>query len=193
MVTVENNQMHAGPLTRAIAEFLASELNGRGFAVYSGHGGEGAIMGQIVSSLKEEYKNGDELAHLDIAIVRQATNQVVVLIEIEETTDKPKTLVSDLFGTLMGNSVSLPGKPKSTVGSYTTLIIMVKGTNHEGRNKQIRKIVLKAKASLETRNSEIGDIVVEPFSSYEELKNALVEQINPTLLAINEKPLQAGK
>jgi hypothetical protein len=47
----------------------------------------------VVGHFGKEYKSGALLAFLDIAVVSQDTDKVIALIEIEETTDKPKVLL----------------------------------------------------------------------------------------------------
>jgi hypothetical protein len=166
-----------GVLTRAAAAYIAGKLRGTVFDIYSDHGSKGADRGKIVSSINEEYKRGDELAQLDIAVVNRVTNQIIALVEIEESTVKPKTILGDVFGTLTGNFISLPGKPKSTVGNYTTLIVICKGRNHEIRNDHIREKALIVKPALRTRNSEIGEIVIKTFTGSKKLYPVLLDEI----------------
>ncbi len=170
-----------GQLTAELAQSIREELSTKGYDVYCGHGKAGPLTGKIVSSINEPYKRGDELGHLDIAIVKKDTNQAVVLIEIEETNDKPKTLFSDVFGALMGNFVSLPHKGKIVVGSQTTLIIFCKGENHKERIKHIEEKAKMARCTLGTGNSEIGNIVIEPFTNEGELKKRFMEQIKAAM------------
>lgn len=170
-----------GRSTSDVAKAIRAKMNKRGFDVYCGHGEKGPFIGKIVSSIKEKYKRGDELAHLDIAIVKKDTNDAVALIEIEETNDKPKTLLSDLFGTLMGNFISLPGQGKIAVGNQTTLIMVVKGKNHGARNKYICEKAMMAKPTLGTGNSQIGNIVINSFTDNEKLKKVLVRKINEAI------------
>ena len=172
-----------GQLTADLAQLIREEMNTRGFDVYCGHGKAGPFTGKIVSSIIERYKRGDELGHLDIAIVKKDTKDpdALVLIEIEETNDKPKTLFSDVFGTLMGNFISLPHQGKSTVGDQTTLIIVCKGRNHECRNKHIEEKAKLARSVLWTGNSQIGNIVIKSFTSEDELKKIFVEQIDEVI------------
>ena len=170
-----------GQLTADLAQSIREEMNTRGFDVYCGHGAAGTFTGQIVSSTEEIYKRGDELGHLDIAIVKRDTNEAVALIEIEETNDKPKTLFSDVFGTLMGNFISLPRKGKTMVGNPTTLIIICKGKNHEDRNKHIEEKAKMARSALGTGNAEIGNIVIESFTTHGELKKVLMDRIEEAI------------
>jgi hypothetical protein len=170
-----------GQLTADLAQSIREEMSNRGFDVYCGHGKAGTFTGQIVSSTEEMYKRGDELGHLDIAIVKKETNDAVALIEIEETNDKPKTVFSDVFGTLMGNFITLPHKGKSTVGNQTTLIILCKGEKHEDRIRHIEEKARMTRSALGTGNSEIGNIVIRPFASKAQLKKRLIKQINKAI------------
>jgi hypothetical protein len=109
-------------------------------------------------------------------------NKVIALIEIEETTDTPKTLIGDVFTTLMGNSVHLPGRNKiAEVGKWTTLIVLGKGARHDERIKQINKIVNIAKLDFGTGNSKIGNVVIESFPNNERLEKILVEHIDEAI------------
>ena len=116
-------------------------------------------------------------------VVEKATGRVVVLIEIEETTDTPKTFLGDIFGLLMGRSITFRGKSnigKSSdrkIGNWTTLIILGKGSGCESRNEWIRALALKAKSVLDTENSSIGDIVIMDYEEKPSWKMLLEEQI----------------
>jgi len=119
-----------GQLTAATAKSIMDEMNRKGYDVYYDHGEpSNSNVGKIVSSVVKKYRRGDELGQLDIAIVKKDSNDIVALIEIEETNDRPKTLLSDVFGTLTGNFISLPGRDGSTVEDLTTLIILAKVKN----------------------------------------------------------------
>jgi len=170
-----------GILTWEATKFIRDNLNKNLFDLYYHHGEASAFRGQIVSSIEEEYKRGDRLAQLDIAIVKKDTDDAVVLIEIEDTTDKPKTLISDLFGTLMGNFISLRGNRKLRVGNHTTLIILAKGKNHEDRIIHIREKAVLAKPHMGTKNSVIGNIVIEPFADGKELNTMVMKKINEAI------------
>lgn len=171
-----------GQLTAAAAKSITDEMNRKGYDVYYDHGKpSNPNVGKIVSSIVKEYRRGDELGQLDIAIVKKDTNDIIVLIEIEETNDRPKTLLSDVFGTLTGNFISLPGKDESTVGDLTTLIIIGKGEKHRDRNEHIREKAMMAKSALGTGNSQIGNIVIKSFSNDEKLEIVLMKQIDEAI------------
>ena len=121
---------------------------------------------------------GEELSQLDIAIIERATKRAVVLIEIEENSDTPKKFLGDIFGLLMGRSVSFDGNSSNwNIGNWTTLIILGKGKNHGDRNELIREMALKAKSALGTENSMIGNIVILDSEEKAFWKKVVREQI----------------
>jgi hypothetical protein len=158
----------------------------RGFKVLHDHGiaPSKENIGKIVSTLHKEYKNGDELSQLDIAFVNQDTNQIAILLEIEETTDKPKTFLGDIFGVLFGEYIFFKRKALFIKANTLLVVVGVNRTNHDVRNKGIQKQVNRAKANLGTRNARIRKVVVKTFAN----EQKLIEQL-PLLLEslINRK------
>ena len=167
---------------KATAE-IGRNLKIEGCDVFYDHDEPSSFVGKIASSIDKTPAMGEELSQLDIAIIEKITNKVVALIEVEETTDTPKTFLGDIFGILMGKSVSFKGNSSEDnssgwkIGNWTTLIIIGKGKNHEMRNDYLSEMAIKAKSALETENSKIGDIVVKTFSEEKPLKDVLMKQI----------------
>ena len=158
---------------------IAKSLKFQGYDVFYDHGDSAdPNVGTIVSSMEKVPAMGEEFSQLDIAIIERATKRALALIEIEETTDTPKTFLGDIFGFLMGRSISFRGNSGSwKIGNWTTLVILGKGKNHEGRNELIHDMALKAKSVLGTENSMIGDIVIKDSADKASLKEKLREQI----------------
>ena len=170
-----------GQYTVAAAEAITDEMDKRGFDVYYDHGKKSDRVGTIAVSFEKKLHNDSQISQLDIAIVdRQANNyRIIALIEIEDTTDNPKTLIGDVFTTLMGDSVHLPDRSKTAnVGAWTTLIILGKSGRHPDRLKEISKKVNRTKLDFGTENSKIGNIVIDFFPSADELKKILLDHIN---------------
>lgn len=175
-------RLSPGQLTREAALSIEKSLRERGYDIYYDHGGiKNTFMGKIVSSLKEEYRRGEELAQLDITVVKRGTKEVVALIEIEETNDKPKTLLGDVFGTLMGNFISVPVVGSVKVGKHTSLIIIARGENHKDRNRHIVEKTMVIKSTLGTGNSELGNIVIKSFANAEELGSVTRDAIEEAI------------
>ncbi len=84
---------------------IGAKLTFDGYDIFYDHGTSSENVGKIVSTLKKEYGRDDELSQLDIAVVEQDSDKAVLLVEIEETSDRPKTFLGDIFGVLFGNHI----------------------------------------------------------------------------------------
>lgn len=163
-----NLRLH-GQLTAKIAQNITPYWKRMGYDVLSDHGSSSENVGKIVSVIKKEYHREDELSQLDIAIVKQGSNQLVVLVEIEETTVKPKTFLGDIFGVLFGEYICFKRK-ELLIGDFTTLIVVgVNKTNHKDRNENILEQVNRVKTSLGTQNARIGKVVIKTYADGTEL------------------------
>jgi hypothetical protein len=146
---------------------IAGNLKFDGFKVYYDHDIANDNVGKIVSAISEKIGRGDELSQLDIAIVEEESNNAIVLVEIEETNDRPKTFLGDIFGILFGNYVSFKGK-KLNIGRFTTLILAgVSKIDHDIRNEYIQEKVKDIRIS--TLNAGIGNVLVKTYKSSDEL------------------------
>jgi endonuclease-3 len=161
-----------GELTAEIGKNLSIE----GYDVFYDHGVPGENVGNIVSTLEEKYRREDELSQLDIAIVEKNSDpkdRVVVLVEIEETNDRPKTILSDIFGVLFGEHVYFK-RNKLQIGEFTTLIVVgISQVGHEVRNQKIQDLVNKLIGKLETQNARIGKVVIKTYRNEDDLSGEL--------------------
>jgi len=170
-----------GQLTSAVARSITGEMNKKGYDVYYDHDKAGEFVGTIAVTIEEKLSREKEISQLDIAVVKRNSNKVIALIEIEETTDNPKTLIGDIFAVLMGNSIYRPRREKMDVREWTTLIIIGKGSGHKDRNEHIQKMANDAKSALGTANSRIGNIVIESVSANEDLDKVLMKKIDEAI------------
>jgi len=99
-----------GEITADIGKSLKYE----GYDIFYDHGTSSKNVGKIVSTLEKDYDREDELSQLDIAIVEQNSDKVAVLVKIEETSDRPKTLLGDIFGILLGKHIFYSSTRKSS-------------------------------------------------------------------------------
>ena len=148
----------------------------KGYDVFYDHGTPSKNVGNIVSTLEEKYGREDELSQLDIAIIEKSSDlreRAVVLVEIEETNDRPKTLLGDIFGFLFGEHVFFKGE-ELEIGDYTTLIVVGIGRDkHSNRNQHIQHYANKIKAGLGTNNSRIGKVIIQTYQRKNDLLSEL--------------------
>ena len=76
-----------------ITVIIASNLDIEGYDVFYDHGDPAnENVGKIAVWYGDDEKpeRDTELSQLDIAIVKKGTNKAIVLVEVEETSDRPK-------------------------------------------------------------------------------------------------------
>ena len=178
-IDTSSNASSHGQLTAKIAREIAPFWEGRGYQVLYDHDPKSNTVGKVVSSFGDlPYDRGTQLSHVDIAIVEPAHEKVFALIEIEETTNKPKTILGDILGVLMGEHISFGKDRPLLVNEQTVLLVFVKSrVSRDVRNNYLRKKILKTKSNLLTLNSVIERIYIKEFNNDAELS-----ALAPTML-----------
>lgn len=181
--------MTNGTMTTKAARILRRELAPHGFDVLYGHGQAGIDPAQNLGKLRSwfgsEYKTTTMLADLDIAVVVRATSQMIALIEIEETTTKPKVLLGDALATLLGSHITFQGNRELLVGPWTTLIVLAHGAMplNQSRIAFLEHQVNQIKDHLTTPNANIRRVIVVGFENEMELEQTLSALIQEAVIA----------
>lgn len=180
--------MARGEWTTQVARKLLEEFSQQGLDVLHDHGDKDSdlkgALGKLRSWFGPASTHETGLADLDLAIVaRDKKKKVYALIEIEETTAKPKVILGDVFATLLGSGITFPGRGPLNVGIWTTLIVLVHKPqpSHKRRLAYLEQQVNQLKTHLSTRNASIGRIVLDTFQDETELKDKLERLIKEAL------------
>jgi len=185
--------MADGALTMKMARVLGQEIKWQYWEVLCGHGEPGIdpveSLGKLRAWYSPKYANSSILADLDIAIVQRNTNQVVALIEVEETTCKPKVLLGNVLATLMGSQISFQGKRHLSVGTRTTLIVLAKCPTraYKDRIAFLQEQLIPVTAHLMTPNAAIGQVVMDGFLDELELEEKLKMHIQAAITEAEQK------
>ena len=99
---------------------------------------------------------------------RQALALLAYLVEIKETTDKPKLVLGDVLATLTGDDVAF-GTRRLQAGPWTTLVIRVRGKARV-RLDYLAQQIGKMRSVLTTGNAGIGRLVVEGYRNQAEFE-----------------------
>lgn len=172
-----------GDLTAEIGEALRQELAAKPYDVLHDHGPKAKHVGKIVSWFGDAKAPTREtaLSQLDIAVVERDSGKACVLIEIEETNNRPKNLLGDVFGTLMGDRVTFRGRVLK-VGAWTTLIVMGYGTgSQQPRNDLLVRNARACQPHLLPANRAIGDMIIESYGNDAELERMLKRLVHRAL------------
>ena len=183
--------MSHGALTAHVARSLAGSLSDRPVDVLFDHGEQGVdppqCLGEIVSWYGTHYGATACLALLDIAVVRQESDQAVALIEIEESAAPPKVLLGDAFATLLGDHITFQGNHALEVGKWTTLIVLVHAAG-EGKQQQVAELahrVREVKPFLTSGNASIGHILIDTFADADELEKTVTQLVIPMVRPVS--------
>ncbi len=171
-----------GELTVQIAKIISPILETRGYKVLYDHGVSSKNVGKIVSALERDYAREDELSQLDIAIVDQS-DKAIVLVEIEETSGRPKTFLGDIFGVLFGNHVYFKHSELIVDESTSLVVVGVCKTDHPKRNQHIQDHVNQIKTILSTQNAAIGKVEIKIYSNEKELLKELPTAVDVALMS----------
>jgi hypothetical protein len=170
-----------GELTAEMGERLERDLKPKEYDVLYDHGPSEDNVGKIVSGFGDQYDRESELSQLDIAVVKKNPDRTVVLMEIEETNDRPKTYLGDVFGVLMGDHIRFGGGRNLSVDERTTLLVVgISKVDHKRRNEHILGQVNMDESGLSTANSKIGKVVIRTFIDEHELFESLLSMLDST-------------
>lgn len=179
--------MANGALTTQVARSLQHEFDLQGFDLLHDHGKKGIDptdkLGKLRSWFGPALKFESVLADLDIAIVSHHDKKIYALIEIEETTEKPKVILGDILATLIGKGIAFKGKHDLQVGEWTTFFVMVYVTRQSQSDRLafLSEQVNNIKRNLTTPNASIGRIIIDTFSDDVQLEGKLRQHINEAI------------
>ncbi len=115
---------------------------------------------------------------------------MIALIEIEETTTKPKKKVSCFWvmrnlATLLGGHITFQGNRELLVGPWTTLIVLAHGAMplNQSRIAFLEHQVNQIKDHLTTPNANIRRVIVVGFENEMELEQTLSALIQEAVIA----------
>jgi len=140
-------------------------------------------VGEIASwfGLEENRSRRTRLSQLDIAVVERNTDKVFALIEVEETINKPKTLLGDVFAALWGNYFTFGDVSNHcalSIGNWTTLIVMCKDSDDD--KDRIGFLNNNVETLIAAQSGEyplIRKVFIESFTDELELERKLKNQI----------------
>ena len=179
--------MANGELTAQIAYSLQHEFKHVEIDVLHDHRKKDADLpgklGKLRSWFGTEFKSEALLADVDIAIVSKKDKKIYALIEIEETTDKPKVILGDVLAILLGSGIAFKGNHELLVGKWTTLIVIGYDVHnlHLERLAFFTKQVNDLKEQLYTPNTSIGQIILDYFSDNIGLENKVKQHVRNAL------------
>ncbi len=121
------------------------------------------------------------LSWIDIIVAEPKSGKVHKIIEIEDSTAKPKTIMGDVLAVLLGDGLAFAGRSDWQIGEWTSLIVLAYANTsaaqakYQARFDHVQRQTSSVLACLKTRNATIGRIVLETFKDINELQSKLEE------------------
>lgn len=177
--------MPNGALTMQAARALQPEFSQQGFDILHDHGVRGVdsplLLGKIRAWHGDMFTSGTILADLDLAVVSHGgvvsheNERVYALVEIEETSSKPKVILGDVLATLLGQGIRFQGRRDLLVGRWTSFIVMAHAAHpsHPERTAYLSEQSKYLRENLLTPNASIGKVIIDTFLDYAQLEDKL--------------------
>lgn len=180
-----NGKLYTAPA----AQQLRHSLEQSDFQLFYDHGAADDAMA-IVVWYGDQYTQPlrpKQLAHLDLAVFHDKSLRVVALIEIEDTTDNPKTLLGDLIATLLGSGIAIGSQTQWTIGPWTTLMVFAHVDNparqreYQGRLDYLQARISHLQPHIGTNNAGIGCVILDSFVTQLELDDKLQHYVRTAI------------
>jgi hypothetical protein len=175
--------MNNGELTAEVARRLTAEFKGRADILFD-HGDperDGLDkVGVIRSWFGDKRKRGTLIADLDIAVVLPDSDKVLALIEIEESSANPKTLLGNVFATLLGDHITFQCKREFQVDSQTMLIVLAQSNSEKQVITHLNQI-LATSVNWGTRNACIRNVLIDTFRDRFDLEKKLFRLVKSAI------------
>jgi hypothetical protein len=126
--------------TRKIAEKLKSKLDAdperyKGIRIYYDHGeSKKSNVCQPTTYMGRRYGADATLSGVDIVVVKD--NNAVLVVEVEESTVRPKVIIGDIFGIVLADRIRI--KRKSYSLKNATIVVAIA---EEGKGKKSAKYI----------------------------------------------------
>jgi hypothetical protein len=169
-----------GQLTADVAERLAVYYDERGFDVLHDHGPDSKNKGEIVAYFGKRPSRKTELSQLDIAIFERSSKKICTLIEVEESSARPKTLLGDVFATLLAENIWFKGK-NLEVCEHASLIVVGQGDESDKAlidhlDQQVESI----RSMMGNAKMKFGRVMIDVFAEEAGLEKLLREKVDAT-------------
>jgi hypothetical protein len=169
-----------GELTGRLGEEIQKKLSGEGYTIHYDHGPSGSPgVGAISAYYSEKKHRETKLADLDIAIL-DPKGRVILLVEIEESDDRPKTILGDAMTVLLADGIDCKDGPLEKIGEWTTLLIIAMGSGekHEKRRKVIEERLEMIRSGAQPGKIRVGAVKVRLFEEESELRGIVGEYLD---------------
>jgi len=169
-----------GVMTFELGKILDAELSRQNKIVYYDHGDpSNKNVGEITAYYGKELHRDNKLAEIDVAILDDQ-RRIILLIEVEENDDKPKTVIGDAVSTLLADGIAFRSKPCTLIDGGATLLILAKDTKviHKDRMGEINRRIDQMLGNPIINRLRIKSVKLELFRKPDEMKGIILKELS---------------
>lgn len=118
------------------------------------------------------------LAHVDMVVADPQTRAVHQIVEVEDSSSRPKTLIADVMAVLLGDGMAFDGSHDWRIGPWTSLIVLAYHASpptpeYLARIQHIEQRLNGLLPHLDTGNARLGKIELSLFADLDGLTRYL--------------------
>jgi hypothetical protein len=166
-----------GELTAELGKSLQKDFGGNNYSVYYDHGKAGAEgVGAISAYYGPKLTRDSKLAEIDIAVLDRK-GKIILLVEVEENDDRPKTVIGDAMSTLFADRIAFKSKEQKFSNHGATLLVLAKDSKagHKERMGEINKRIGQTLDNPKINRLKIKEVKLELFGKPDEMKGIILD------------------
>jgi hypothetical protein len=168
-----------GVMTFELGKILDAELSPQNKIVIYDHGDPtNKNVGEITAYYGRELHRDNKLAEIDIAILDDQ-RRIILLVEVEENDDRPKTVIGDAVSTLLADGIAFRSKPCTMIDGGATLLPLAKDSKvgHKDRMGEINKRIDQMLGNPIINRLKLKGVRLELFREPEEMKGKILMEL----------------
>jgi hypothetical protein len=169
-----------GATTVELGKILDLDLSPQNKIVLYDHGDpSNNNVGEITAYYGTELHRDNKLAEVDIAILDDQ-RRIILLIEVEQYDDKPKTVIGDAVSTLLADGIAFRSKPCTMIDGGATLLLLAKDSKvgHKDRMGEINKRIDQMLGNPTINRLKLKRVKLELFRESEKMKKIILKELD---------------
>ncbi|MGB7539316.1 MAG: hypothetical protein WBM17_12330 [Anaerolineales bacterium] len=166
--------------TVELGKILDAELSPQNKIVIYDHGDtNNKNVGEITAYYGKELHRDNKLAEIDIAVLDDQ-RRIIMLIEVEENGDRPKTVIGDAVSTLLVDGIAFRSKPCTMIDGGATLLLLAKDSKvgHKDRMGEINKRIDQMLGNPVINRLKLKRVKLELFREPDEMKGIILKELD---------------
>jgi hypothetical protein len=168
-----------GVMTAELGLLVEQKISSQNLHIYYDHGDpKKDNVGEITAYYGKGLHRDNKLAEIDIAILDNQ-KRIILLVEVEENDDRPKTVIGDVMSTLLADGIAFRSKPCTLIEGGAALLILAKDSKvgHKDRMGEINKRVDQMLGNPVSNRLKIKRVKLALFRQPDEMSRIVLAEL----------------